>query len=419
MRRIPGSTLLLFLSAALALSFGCAGENDVDRKLLVVGIDGAEWSVIEPLMAEGRLPNLQGLIESGVSCGLRSLEPKQKSPTIWTTIATGKLPEKHGIGDYLDQRTGRLLTSNVRSARTVWDIIGSAGRTVAVVGWLVTWPAEPLNGCMVSDYFRYGERAGRDEPENLTYPDDLVDEIESLRTTSDDVSDDDIARFTDLEAVLSSEEIQSLPIEEMLVEMNGLGSVDAMVKALRDLYAADRTFVAAARHLIRKRDPDATFVYLRGVDTASHKFWPAAHRGEVGFAVSRSEEAAFGHTVERYYEHADEMLGELLQEFGDDGTVIVCSDHGFEGPRPGRRPGGIRDHGPVGVLVMAGDDVRRGVRIEEQSVRDVTPTILALHGLPVAEDMDGEPIVEALTDEFLARHPVGSTETYESEGEAE
>ena len=88
------------------------------------------------------MPNLARLVESGVSCELRSLEPKQKSPTIWATIATGKLPEKHGITDYIHEGTGRLMTSNVRTARTFWDILGEKGWTVTVIGWLVTWPCE-------------------------------------------------------------------------------------------------------------------------------------------------------------------------------------------------------------------------------------------------------------------------------------
>ncbi len=405
---------LVMAIAVLVAGQGCGQSGRVGRRLLLVGIDGAEWSVIEPMIAEGRLPNLARLIDEGASCGLRSLEPKEKSPTIWTTIATGKLPRKHGIGDYVDSGSGRLMTSNTRTARTVWDILGSEGWTVAVVGWLISWPAEPVNGSMVTDYFRHGPKPGRPLPEHLTYPDELLEEIEPLRLSPDGVTKEDVARFADLDTVMSPEEIQGLPLEEMLVEMNGLSSIDATVEALKGLHAGDRTFLAAARHLMTRRRPDATFVYLRGVDTASHKFWAAAHRGKVGFAVSRSEEAAFARTVERYYEYADEMLGQLLSDFGDGGTVIVCSDHGFEGPKPGRRPGGIRDHGPVGILVMAGDDVRRGVRIDEQSVRDITPTILTLFGLPVAADMDGEPITDAVTESFLADHPVRSIDTYET-----
>jgi predicted AlkP superfamily phosphohydrolase/phosphomutase len=161
-----------------------------------------------------------------------------------------------------------------------------------------------------------------------------------------------------------------------------------------------------------RRPTDVSVVYLRGVDTASHKFWAAAHPGEVGFPVSQTESRVFGETVASYYEYADEMLGELVSEFGE-GAVIVCSDHGFEGPKPGQRPGGINDHGPIGILVMAGDAFRSGVRIPEQSVRDITPTMLALCGLPVGEDMDGVVIEEAFEPSYLRSHPVRRIPSYE------
>lgn len=384
---------------------------------MVVGIDGAEWAVLTPLLERGKLPNLAGLIDSGAACGLRSLEPKQKSPVIWTTIATGKYPEKHGISDYVDPAAGRLLTSNVRTARTFWDVLGEDGRRVTVVGWLVSWPAEPLNGYVVTDYFRYPPKPDRPPPERLTYPDELLGEIEPLRVNPEAISDDDVARFVDLDRVLSSEDAQRLPVPEMLAEMRGISAVERMIGSLRDFMAGDRTFLGVARHLMARRPTEVTVIYLRGVDSTSHKFWPAAHPGGVGFEVSRSEAGVFGNTLERYYEYADEMLGELVAAFGDGGTVIVCSDHGFEGPKPGQRPGGIRDHGPVGVLVMAGEDIRPGIRIPERRVEDIAPTILALYGLPVGDDMDGSVVEEALTDEFLRAHPVRRTDSYERTAE--
>ncbi|MCK4410020.1 MAG: hypothetical protein KAW67_08035, partial [Candidatus Eisenbacteria sp.] len=87
--------------------------------------------------------------------------------------------------------------------------------------------------------------------------------------------------------------------------------------------------------------------------------------------------------------------------------------HGFEGPKPGQPPGGINDHGPLGILVMSGDAFKDGVQIPERSVRDVTPTILALCGLPVGDDMDGAVIEDAFEPAFLRSHPVRRVPTYE------
>jgi predicted AlkP superfamily phosphohydrolase/phosphomutase len=407
------------LAAGLALALiagvvvGCGQRGSVTGgRILMVGIDSADWDVIGPLMEEEKLPNLTALVESGVSCDLHSLEPKQKSPTIWATIATGKLPEKHGITDFVDPLTKKILTSNVRTARTFWDIIGEHGITVTVIGWLVTWPAEAVNGYMVTDYFRYSPRPDRPLPEHLTYPDDLRDEVEPLRVVGEDITEEDLDWFMDLDAAMTAEEAQQLPVQQMFLEMRGMSELEQRADALSDILAGDRTFLAVTRHLMRNRPTDVSIVYLRGVDTASHKFWAAAHPGEVGFPVSQSEARVFGATVARYYEYADEMLGVLVDEFGD-GTVIVCSDHGFEGPKPGQLPGGINDHGPIGILVMSGDAFRDGVRIPERSVRDVTPTILALCGLAVGDDMDGSVIEDAFEPAFLRSHPVRRVPTYE------
>ncbi|MCK4511718.1 alkaline phosphatase family protein [bacterium] len=419
--RIVRATLgLVVVALLLCLVAGCGNRGDVvERRFLLVGLDGLEWSAVEPLLEEGRLPNLQALMNRGVWCRLRSLEPKRKSPVIWTTMATGKLPEKHGISDYVDPTTKKLLTSNVRTARTFWDILGERGLTVTVIGWLVSWPAEEVNGYMVTDYFRYPPKPDRPLPENLTYPDELVAEIEPLRVVDRNIPDSEVERFFDIANAMSGEEAQRLPVDEMFREMRAISDMEGHMEQFKDFFAADRTYMAVAQHLIRKHPTDISVVYLRGTDSVSHKFWAAGWPGDVGVEVAETDTRVFGETVERYYVYADEMLGELIAEFGDDATVMVCSDHGFTGPRSPNERGGIKDHGPLGVFVLAGPGIRSGGEIEETSVRDITPTILELFGLPIGEDMDGVVMVEAFEDDYLSAHPVRQIPTYEISEEEE
>ena len=407
--------LIPFMLAALVAAgvFGCGGGPDSGGRLLLVGIDSVDWDVIEPLMEEGRMPNLAGLVERGVSCDLHSLEPKQKSPTIWASIATGKVPAKHGILSDIDPVSKSPMTSNVRTARTFWEIIGDEGSTVTVIGWLCSWPAEAVNGYLVTDYFRFPPKPDRPLPDHLTYPERLVDEVSPRRVVVDDITDETLERFIDFENALSTEEAQKLPVDEMFAEMRAINEVEQRSNRLRDVLAGDFSFLGVAEHLMDRRPTDITAVYLRGADSASHLFWASAYPEGVGFKVSQTERRVFGNVVERYYELADEMLGELLSRTDEDDVVIVCSDHGFEGPKAGRPPGGINDHGPIGILVAAGGPFRKGVRIEERTVLDITPTILALRGMPVADDMDGAVIREAFEPGFLDRHPVTRVGTYE------
>jgi len=95
--------------------------------------------------------------------------------------------------------------------------------------------------------------------------------------------------------------------------------------------------------------------------------------------------------------------------------VIVTSDHGFSGPklRGETYSFGIWMHDPTGVVALAGKDIARGRKLADPSVLDVTPTILALYGLPVADDMDGRVWTEAIDPAFLEAHPVGRIESYE------
>ncbi|MBD3366650.1 MAG: hypothetical protein GF405_00580 [Candidatus Eisenbacteria bacterium] len=399
--------------SSLAGLTGCSRGPGPGGRLLLVGIDSADWDVIEPLMEQGSMPNLRALMDRGVSCDLRSLEPKQKSPTIWASIATGKVPAKHGILSDVDPISRAPMTSNVRSARTFWDIMGGEGASVTVVGWLVSWPAEEVNGYLVTDYFRFAPKPDRPLPEHLTYPEGLVENVSKKRVVADGITDEDLARLVDFDRALSPEEAQRLPVKEMFEEMRAINEIEHRADRLRDILAGDFSFLGVAGHLMDERPTDLTAVYLRGLDSASHLFWAAAHPGEVGFKVARTDNRVFGKVVERYYQLADEMLGQLVERMDDNDIIVVCSDHGFEGPKPGQRPGGINDHGPVGILVAAGGPFRRGAWIDEQTVLDITPTLLALWGLPVGADMDGSVIEEAFEPDFLDSQPVTSIETYE------
>jgi predicted AlkP superfamily phosphohydrolase/phosphomutase len=410
------AAVALALAACAALVAGCSRGGPVERRVLVVGIDCMDWEVTERLLAEGKLPNLARLAETG-SCGpLRTLEPLVKSPVIWTTIATGKLPGKHGITDAVSPGGTALMTSNVRTARTVWDILGEHGWAVSVVGWYVTWPAEPVNGFLVSDYFRFVPSGGRPFPERLAFPESLLAEIDTLRITADDVSDPEIDRLASPGAAPTEEEVRTLPVRQRFADMHALRRLPSSIRSLRDFLAGDLTYLAVSRRLMAAHPTQFHAVYLRGLDSVSHTFWAAAHPDRAGRAVSQVEVLVFGETVERYYRRADEMLGELVESFGGDATVVVCSDHGFGGTGHSGLPGGTADHGPVGVLFMSGDGIRAGARLGEHRVQDLTPTLLTLCGLPVGEDMDGASIEEAMTPGFLRRHPLRRIPTHERGG---
>src|SRR5262249_53879880 len=140
------------------------------QRVYIIGIDGASWNLMREPLAQGKLPNLQRLIQTGAHGPLKSLVPT-KSPILWTSMATGKTQIKHGIGDFVAQKDGKTIpvSGNQRITKAFWNILSDYGLRVGVVNWWVTWPPEKINGFMVSDRYRNG---GPKKNPNiaLTYP---------------------------------------------------------------------------------------------------------------------------------------------------------------------------------------------------------------------------------------------------------
>jgi len=108
------------------------------RKLLLIGWDAADWKVIHPLLDAGKMPTLEKLINNGVMGNLATLEPPL-SPMLWTSIATGKRPDKHGILGFTEpdpQGKGiRPVMGSSHKVKAIWNILTQKGYKTHVVGW--------------------------------------------------------------------------------------------------------------------------------------------------------------------------------------------------------------------------------------------------------------------------------------------
>jgi predicted AlkP superfamily phosphohydrolase/phosphomutase len=380
---------------------------------VIIGVDGVDWDIMQAAIAAGRMPNIERMAGEGTSGVLHSIPPFI-SPSVWTTIATGKREEKHGIRSFLagGDDGGPLAvptSSNQRRARALWQIAGDRGLTVGFVSWLVTWPAEPVNGYMVSPLLE--RLAGRpenanaarptDSRESAAYPPDLVRPLEDFVVQPEAVPDDAVARVLGTTRRLTDPQV---------VAREG---------DLRRYLASDLTTLAMARHLMGSVPTDLSGVYFRGVDLSCHTFWRYRSPEEWPGEITGSELETFAPVIDRYYTMADSFVGEIVRTAGD-AVFVVCSDHGFRGH--GAREGGADQHlgtsmhRESGIIVMAGPGVRRGATIEGASVLDVAPTVLAILGIPVGRDMDGRVLTEALTENALSDRPITFIGTHEREG---
>ena len=331
-------------------------------------------------------------------------------------MATGRLPADHGILGFAGvpgQDMTTLPTSQMRRVRAFWNILSEHGKTVGVIGWWVTWPAEAVEGYVVSDrvaYTRMEATVGEDGPRSHeVWPPELTEEVRGLVRKPDEITAREVQRFLSL----TDEEVQQLILRSEYRH----GRFEPEFKYV---HQSDRSTADIALHLLRERPTDVTAVAFYGIDTVSHLAWHfMAPESFPGVQVDERDISRFGKLIDHYYEFVDELLGELLEAVPDETTVIVISDHGF-GPT-GRLPwsgghGRITPGAPIapdGVLIMAGPSIRSGVRLECAHVLDLAPTLLYLQGLPLAGDMPGGVFGESIREEFAAAVPLRQIPTYE------
>jgi len=372
-----------------------------DVRVLVVGLDGADWEIVDPLMAAGRMPNLLHLVRRGVRAKFLSISPIL-SPVVWTSIATGVEPARHGVLDFLapapDGRS-EPVTSRARKVPTVWEILSDAGAEVSVTGWWATWPADRVRGALVTDrvaYQLFGFSSDERASSGKTWPPELYDSVRPLIVSPTSVAWSEIEPYLDGPR-RRPEDFD--PEERKLLD------------EFRTLLASGKTYRDIALATRRDRSPRFEAVYFEGTDTVGHLFMP--YRPPKLPSVGRDRFASFHAVVDRYYETADAMLGRLL-EGREDWIVIVVSDHGFasDATRPLTTDsrighGAAADwHRRFGIFVMSGPGVRSGARLEEASVYDIAPTILTLFHQPVPRSWPGHVLASALEPAFLASRPV-------------
>ena len=384
---------------ARAGSEHASARSQAPRRLVVVGVDGGDWLNLRPLIDAGKLPNFARLVREGATGPLRSEEPLL-SPLLWTTMATGRYPEDHGILNFteFDPRTGvRVPVSRLnRKVDAFWNMLSRYDRRVDIVGWLATDPAESIDGVMVTDKFGYLAYAPSDtaraQATSLS-PRGREGELAALAVHADQVPDRDVARFV------------SIPTGEVTRHRGSIDPKDP-VNTLIHLYASTRTFENIATHLLETDSPDVMAVYFEWVDAMSHLFMLYAPPRMSDVAAGEYER--YRNAVEQTYIVQDQILGDIMSKLDDRTVLMVISDHGFKSGsvRLKNRPeiwagNAAKWHRIDGIVAFYGAGVKKGFAVEGASILDVAPTILALQGLPRASNMPGQPIASAF-DESVA-----------------
>lgn len=409
------------------------GASPSGLKVVVVGIDGATWVVMDPLLAGGELPTFASLIARGTRAPLESQKPIL-SPCVWTTIATGKHREDHGITRFRSTHSTadkpKLMATTDRTAPAIWNMVTSFGVGVGVIGWWVTWPAEAVEGFVVSDrvaYSRWSSWTDGKQDRRLTHPEALIEKLKDLVVDPVKAPPADeifaLADFTEHEQKQILDADHPIPFHAPSVLKFG--------------FCEQRTYEKIGLELFSRSQPSLSLLFLVAVDPISHTYWHLYRPSEFQGHVDPDEARRIGRIVPSIYKHNDTYLAELLPKFDANTVVLVVSDHGFKasGKLPGletrvdykavgiERAEELDDpvnvgqsgiHELDGIFLAAGGPILKGVTLKRKaSVLDVTPTVLALLGLPIGKDMPGRVLDELIDPAFLAQHPVTYIDAYE------
>lgn len=270
----------------------------MSNKVVIVGLDGGAFSTLQPWMDAGHLPNLQRMIQTGVSGDLQSVIPPVTAPA-WVSFMTGKNPGKHGVYYFTtrDKTTGREVpvSASSRVGKTLWELLSDSDKTVLVLNVPTTYPPTPVNGVLIADFLT--PKGKRD----FVYPTALLDEIEN--------------RFGPYPLYLKTP-VFAANLSESNVE-----------SFLAELYLELRYKMAVMHYLMDRYTPDFSMVHLWGTDRAQHELWnlfDADHPRYNAKLAARCQPK-----IIQYFSAVDAALGQLQQRLDEQTTLIVMSDHGF------------------------------------------------------------------------------------------
>ncbi len=262
------------------------------QKVLIIGIDGATFKIMDPMMRKGELPNIKKLMDNGTRSVLNStLIPL--SPAAWTSFATGCDPDKHGIFDFSrrerDSYSSVPCSSSDRAVPPLWNILSRAGKKVVVINVPLSYPVDKVNGVMISG-FPTPEELG-----DFTYPRSLLKELK-----------DKIGPDYRLQPVVDVQNEELFLDEMTLITENVLKTTT---------------------HLMKTREWDFAMTVFVGPDALGHVFY--RHMDKSHPRHDPKAPKRFKQAIQDSYRAIDKAVGKILKLIDKDTCVLMMSDHGF------------------------------------------------------------------------------------------
>lgn len=280
----------------------------MSARVLLIGLDGATFSILDSLMEEGVMPCLKDLIASGARSELASVIPPL-TPPAWTSLMTGRSPGNHGIFDFLrfEFRPGgrqlRVFDSADVACDTIWSILARHGLKTTVLNFPMTFPARDISGNVVPGWVPWRHLRLASHPKTL---------YERLTAALPEFNPRELA--------------MDMSLEERALE--GCHQEEEYESLIKLHIRRERQWFNVLRHLMREEPAHLTAVLFDGVDKLQHFCWRFLDRNI--FSASPSAwESRVRHWCLEYFREIDRFLAEIVAMGGEDASVIIASDHGF------------------------------------------------------------------------------------------
>jgi len=242
-------------------------------KVVVIGIDGCTFNLLNPLMNSGRLSTFERIIREGCKGYMESCIPVSSIPA-WQCYSTGREPSKLGFYGFFkafieeNKVKVRPVNSYDVEGKEIWDYLGEFRYKSCVIDMPGTYPARKIRGVMLSNPM-IGD--------NWVYPTSLKESIKQLG-------------YRD-----------PVPHEK------------GTKRYFEDLMEVIWSRFEAARYLLRKEKPDFLHLTIFYIEVVHHNAW-----GNRNLLLN-------------FYEMIDSGIGKILEiaeSMNEDVTIIVMSDHG-------------------------------------------------------------------------------------------
>lgn len=262
------------------------------NKVIVVGLDGGTFTLLHPLMDEGRMPHMKKIIERGIFGILNSTVPPVTAPA-WTSFATGKNPGKHGLYDFVVRDNNNdmvMANSRMIMGKKIWNILSDYKKKVGVINFPISYPLEEVNGFMISGFISpLNAKTYSYPPELFSQIGDYVINVKALEIKKG--------------CKPTKEEIQKF--------------IDENIRAVELRYKA-------FRNLIKGNEWDFLYVLFMEFDKIQHALWKYLDRNEIDYLNGEVYEY-----ILKCYRRIDDVLGDILEKIDDKTSLVIISDHGF------------------------------------------------------------------------------------------